>query len=550
MSKTARIALLQLPAFSLEQAEESIEHTLRRIDETARSDQPDLIALPEVTYPAYFLGQRDLRDCGVLSPAEAADRIADRARAHGVYIAAGLALDADGNDVAHEAPRYANGALLFGRDGSVVGRYDKSFLWHFDHRWFTPGDAYPVFETDFGRVGMLVCADGRMPEIARCLAIGGAQLILDLTAWVSGGRNTQDLTTTQFEYLMRVRALENGVWVACADKFGIEAESIVYAGRSCFIDPRGEVVSALRPHEDVALVYDVPIEERTPPVIRRAELYDALTQPTESLPVIRTLTEPVVLQETERRVAVVQMTMPPTGEEFAHLAAAHVRRQALMDASIVLFPATPSRYRQNYAHDNVLAHVQALAKETGVCVGFVVWVPDGDGYRTLYLVGPKGVIGSARQTHKPPGERFASMPLGDAPAPVFVTPAGRVGLMVAADGFVPEVSRSLMLRGAETILWAGDDPGASALAVARARAEENRVFVACSGAPTSNGASAICDPSGRVLAVALEGQQLAVGVEINPALAHIKQRAPGTDVVRGRQPSTYGIITASGRNEA
>lgn len=550
MAKTARIALLQLPAFSIKQAEESLEHTLRRIDETATSEKPDLIALPEVTYPAYFLGQRDLRDCGVLSPGEAADLIAAKAKEYGIYIAAGLALDAPTNGIGPDHPRYTNGALLFGREGEVIGRYDKSFLWHFDNRWFAPGGAYPVLETDFGRVGMLVCADGRMPEIARCLALGGAQIILDLTAWVSGGRRTEDLTTTQFDYLMRVRAAENGVWMACADKFGVEQESIVYAGRSCFIDPRGHVVASLGPEDDAALLYDVPIEDAQPRVMRRPEMYGALTQPTESLPVVRTMNESAVLQEHERRIAVVQMTMPATSDEFVRAARTHVERQALMDASVVLFPATPSRFRQSYAHDELLTHMKSLALQAGVCIGFVVWVPDGKGYRTLYLVGPKGIIGSAQQTHKPPGERFASMPLGDQPSPVFVTPAGRVGLMLAADGFVPEVARSLMLRGAEIILWAGDNPGVSALEVARTRAEENRVFVACSGAATENGAAAICDPSGRVLAVALEGRELAVGAEVNAMLSHIKERAPGTDVVRGRQPATYGIITANGGNEA
>ena len=550
MPTSARIALLQLPAFSVEQAEESLEHTLKRIDETARDEHPDLIALPEVTYPGYFLGRRDLRDCGVLSPTEAADRIAEKAREHRIYVAAGLALDAHGKEITHESPRYANGALLCGRDGAVIGRYDKSFLWHFDNRWFAAGDAYPVFETDFGRVGMLVCADGRMPEIARCLALGGAQIILDLTAWVSGGRHTGDLTTTQFEYLMRVRAIENGVWVACADKFGIEADSIVYAGRSCFIDPRGQVVAALGPDEDAALIFDVPIGERTPPIMRRPELYGALTQPTESLPVMRTLSEPVVPQEPERRVAVVQVTMPSTGDAFVELAADHVRRQTMMDASIVLFPATPSRYRQNYRHDEVLARMQTVSRETGVCIGFVVWERDGEGSRTLYLVGPKGVLGSAAQTHKPPGEKFTGMPLGDQPSPVFMTPAGRAGLMLAADAYAPEVARSLMLRGAEIILWAGDDPGVPTLAVARTRAEENRVYFACSGAPTANGAAAVCDPSGRVLAVALKGRELAVGAEVNPAFAHIKERAPGTDVVRSRQPATYESITADGQNEA
>ena len=510
---------------------------MRRIDETVASEHPDLIALPEVTYPAYFLGTPDLAGCNVLSPADAAERFAAKARQHGIYIAVGLALDVPGG-------RYANGALLFGREGAIIGRYDKSFLFHFDTRWFAPGAAYPVFETDIGRIGILVCADGRLPEIARSLALNGAQLILDLTAWVSGARHSEELTTSQVEFLMPTRAAENGVWIACCDKFGVEAESIVYAGRSRFIDPSGSTVAALGPNEDAALTYDVPTVDAAPPVTRRPELYDALTHPTESLAVTRQMDEPFVMSQHERRIAVVQMTMPPTGAEFLTAARRHIERQALMDAEVALFPATPSRLRGAYAHDAVLRGIEAIAHDTGVCVAFTISEPDADGWRAMYLVGPRGVIAKHRQTHKPPGPRFASMPMGDDVSPVVARPFGRVGLMVAAEGFVPEVARSLMLRGAEIILWCGDDPGTPMMhTVARCRAEENRIFVACAAAATPNGATLIADPNGRILAQAIAGRELCVAAEVNRALTHIKQRAPGTDIVRNRQPATYGALT-------
>jgi predicted amidohydrolase len=536
-SRTARIALLQLPAFSIEDAEASLAHTLRRIDEAAR-ERPDLIALPEVTYPAYFLGTDDLSRCNVLSPGEAAARIGAKAREHGMYIAAGLALDAPGGG-------YANGALLFGRDGEIAGRYDKSFLFHFDRRWFAAGSAYPVFETDFGRLGMLVCADGRLPEITRSLALNGAQLILDLTAWVSTGRYARDLSTIQVEFLMPARAAENGVWIACCDKFGVEADSIVYAGRSRFIDPAGTTVAELGPDEDATLVYDLRLADAAPRIVRRPELYETLTQPTESLPVMRTLDEPFVLPEHDHQAAVVQMTAPPTGAEFLALARAHAERLALMDAELVVFPATPSRLRWAYPHDEVLDGMQAIARDTGLCLAFTVSEPNADGWRAMYLVGPKGVIAKHRQTHVPPGPRFETMPLGDALSPVVNTPIGRLGLMVAAEGSVPEVARSLMLRGAETIIWSADDPGWPMMRViARARAEENRVFVLTAAAPSPGGATMIIDPNGRVLAEALEGRELSVAADMNPALSHQKRRAPGTDVVRDRQPGAYGALTA------
>jgi predicted amidohydrolase len=276
--------------------------------------------------------------------------------------------------------------------------------------------------------------------------------------------------------------------------------------------------------------------------MRRPELYDVLTHPTESLPVVRALDEAIVVSQSEHRVTAVQMAMPEDGTTFVAAARVHVERLALQDAELVLFPATPSRFRVAYGHDEVLAGMSDIAARSSVCVCFTVWEPDADGYRAVYLVGPRGVIAKHYQTHKPPGSRFESMPMGGEASPVANTPIGRVGLMLAAEGYVPEVARSLMLRGAEIVLWAGDDPRQPMLPFARTRAEENRVFIVCAGAPTASGATAIVEPSGRVLAVALEGRDLAVGAEVNRALSHIKQRAPGSDVVRHRQPASYGAI--------
>lgn len=532
MATTARIALLQLPAYSIEDAASSLDHTLRRIDDTAAA-RPDLIVLPEVTYPAYFIGEH----AASTAPDAAIHVLAGRARRHRAWIAAGLAMRSP-------AGALVNAAALFNRAGELVGRYDKSFLWHFDARWFTPGSAYPVFETDFGRVGMLVCADGRLPEIARCLVLGGAQVILDLTAWVTTGRDIDAVTSVQREYMMPARAAENGVWVAAASKFGIEAESIVYCGRSCVIDPLGKVIAELGTNEDAALVYDVPIADASLPVIRRPALYESLTHPTESLPVIRTLDEAAVIREQDRRIAVVQVSMPPSGAEFLRLARRHAERQRLQDAGLVLFPATPGRLRTAYPHDEVLAGMQQIAAGTGLLIGFTVSEGEaGTGKRAMYLVGPRGIIGKHHQTHKPPGPRFETMPMGDVPCPVINTPVGRVGLMLAAEGNVPEVARSLMLRGAEIILWAGDDPAVAMAPIASSRADENRVFVASAAAPTATGATMIADPSGRPIAAALDGTEIAVSATVNRMLAHLKAMAPGTDVVRNRQPATYAALT-------
>jgi predicted amidohydrolase len=111
---------------------------------------------------------------------------------------------------------------------------------------------------------------------------------------------------------------------------------------------------------------------------------------------------------------------------------------------------------------------------------------------------------------------------------------------------VPEVARSLMLRGAEILLVSDGVPAHDVTAVARCRADENRVFVAVAAEPCDEGGALVVDPAGRVLAEALAGRDLAVSATVNRALAHLKAMAPGTDVLRNRQPATYGPLTRAG----
>jgi predicted amidohydrolase len=533
MTSTARIALLQLRAFGIEDAAASLRHTLAKIDEAAAA-RPDIIVLPEVTYPAYFLGGDDLSGAGVLAPGEVLETFGARARAHGAYIAAGLALEREFGD----GPRYANAAVLFGRDGSVVGRYDKSFLWQFDSRWFRAGNAYPVFETDVARVGMLICADGRLPEIARSLVVNGAQIILDLTAWVSGGRTAAQLTSIQRQFLMPARAIENGAWIVAADKVGIEAESIVYCGGSCVIDPGGAYVAQLGPDEQGVLVYDVPVQDAGPPVARRPQLYETLAHPTASLPVVRGLEDALVPAHEQRVAAAVQMRPPPDPAAFVEAVRRHCARLALQDVALAVFPAPPADARAAYQTPALVDALSDVARETGVFIAFAAY--EGDGARWMHLVGPRGPVAAHRQTHALRGN--GAQALGEAPAPVVATPLGRVGLMCGAEGFVPEVARSLMLRGAEMLAWCADGEGPAMTPIARARAEENRVTLLCASPPTPQGATMAIDPSGAVLADALEGRELAVTAVVNRAWSHVKSRVPGTDVVRDRQPETYRAL--------
>jgi formylglycine-generating enzyme required for sulfatase activity len=77
---------------------------------------------------------------------------------------------------------------LFGRDGQLIGKYRKVCLPREEiDGGITPGTEYPVFDTDFGRIGMMICWDVSYPEVARELAARGAEMIL-MPIW--GGNET------------------------------------------------------------------------------------------------------------------------------------------------------------------------------------------------------------------------------------------------------------------------------------------------------------------------------------------------------------------------
>lgn len=194
-----------------------------------------LAVLPECTYPGYVMLGVTLPG-GANGVERALRSISHAARRTGVAVCIGVARRGPGGELRNEA-------VLFDRRGAQIARYAKIFLWNFDRLWFSAGGVVPVFDTEFGRVGMMICADGRMPEIARTMARRGAWLVLDPTAWVSSGAAYETMRNPQVDYMMSVRARENGVWIAAADKCGSEHGAVHYVGSSMIVAPDGSVVA-------------------------------------------------------------------------------------------------------------------------------------------------------------------------------------------------------------------------------------------------------------------------------------------------------------------
>ena len=513
--KPFRIAVCQLEAHDIEDAERSLEELLAALDEAGAAGA-QLVATPECSYPAYYL--RDANPYarpGVRPFEEVRGLLAAKAKEHGYWLAAGLARPTDHG-------KLANSALVFGPDGEYRGHYDKSFLWHFDGNWFEKGREFPVWETEFGRFGALICADGRQPEIARCLAVNGAEVILDLTAWVSSGRDPAALTNPQCEYMMPVRAFENGVWVAAADKWGTEAGSIVYAGRSTLIDPLGQTRVCAPSQGNAVVVHDIePVEARL--VSRRPGLYRTLVEPTDSLPVMASLREALVPAEVESRVAVV----PSNGGFDVRRTAAMFRELRAQAADLVVFGGEDGPEGWQVA----LPELEAAVREAGGALALGGTTTGCSVHQSAVVITPEGTM-----------EHVAShgrgIQLGETVAPVVSTPAGNVGLMVGDEGYVPEVARSLMLRGADILAWPAFAELPMTERLARSRADENRVYMAAAWP----GGGMVFAPSGAQLTAVPNGSGVAMTAPVNRAFARLKTMAPGTDVVRDRAVEGFGVL--------
>jgi len=130
-----------------------------------------------------------------------------------------------------------NSAVLFGRDGAVLGRYHKVNLPVYETWMVKNGDRFPVFETDIGVVGMLICYDEVWPETAAALTMEGARIICHPSA------------ASPAEYRVRTRAMDEQVFYITSTHFG-----------SRIVAPNAKVLADAGEEGDAVVSADAEVE--------------------------------------------------------------------------------------------------------------------------------------------------------------------------------------------------------------------------------------------------------------------------------------------------
>jgi predicted amidohydrolase len=223
-----KVALAQVSASC-----EKLENLKRGVEliRTAAERGADLLVLPEL-FMAY--SPLDMLPAEIVDVAERVDgefisALAAETRKHRMHVAVGILEKSRKNrDKAH------NTVVMLGPDGRVISKHRKLQLFDsFGYREssrFEPGsDIEGAFKTRLAKMGLMTCYELRFPEMARILALQGAELIVVPTAWVAGRMKEDHL-----HILARARALENTVFLAVASQTGR-----IFTGRSVVVDPFG-----------------------------------------------------------------------------------------------------------------------------------------------------------------------------------------------------------------------------------------------------------------------------------------------------------------------
>jgi len=237
-----KIAIAQLTSST--DKKNNLKTTLGLIKE-AKSKNAELIAFPEFLM-AFSPGSQSAEE--LTQVAESVDgafiaALRDAAKANGIAVIAPI------YEISTVAQRVFDSAVWIDAGGNVAAVYRKLHLYDAfgfkESDKFHPGDdVAPIVNSDDAHLGMMICYDLRFPEMARMLALAGANVLIAPSGWVQG-----DLKVEHWQTMIKARALENGCFVIAPNQVGN-----IYTGHSMAVDPLGRTLVDLGESEGLEVI--------------------------------------------------------------------------------------------------------------------------------------------------------------------------------------------------------------------------------------------------------------------------------------------------------
>lgn len=236
-----------------------------------RAEGSDLLFFPEIQLTPFFpqYPGRNVDDYVTRPEGPEIAAFCSAAKRHGLYASPNIYLEQDGH-------RYDT-SLWLTPAGEVAGMAKMVHIAQaeqfYEQDYYTPSDTgFHVFDTPFGRVGIVICFDRHLPESVRTCALKGAQLVIIPTA------NTRAEPGDQFQWELQVQARQNGVYIAMCNRVGKE-DGMDFCGASMVAGPDGELVYMADDREglhtvELDLAHAAEVQRGRPYIfLRRPEWY-------------------------------------------------------------------------------------------------------------------------------------------------------------------------------------------------------------------------------------------------------------------------------------
>lgn len=260
-----KIAMIQMA--SLNSMEANLEKSLHYIEEAAEHGA-DLVLFPEVQLTDFFpqYPGKDVAHYRVALESEIVKRICECCKKNHIMAVPNLYLS--------EGDKVYDASLLIDANGEIIGIQKMVHVAQapqfYEQDYYTPADdGFHVFDTEYGRIGIVVCFDRHYPESIRTEALTGADLILIPTV------NTKTEPSEMFEWELRVQAFQNSVAIAMCNRVGHEGD-MDFAGESIVVDAYGNTV--VKADDTERIVY-VNIDMEASARVRSQKPYTNLRRP-------------------------------------------------------------------------------------------------------------------------------------------------------------------------------------------------------------------------------------------------------------------------------
>ncbi|MEM3565370.1 MAG: carbon-nitrogen hydrolase family protein [Candidatus Bathyarchaeia archaeon] len=224
------------------------EYTVR-----AKQQGAELVIFPELSVTGYTI-RDELYELAEKIPGPSTNAIEKIAKKHEAHIVFGMP------ELSEKAQATIyNSAVLVGPEG-YIGKYRKMYLpTHSvfeEKRYFRPGYHVGTFDTNIGKVGLIICYDIFFPEVCRLTRLEGAQLIVCISA-------SPAVRKSFFETLTVARAIENAAFLAYVNLVGIE-DGLQFWGGSRLIAPNGKIIAKAKYDEEDLVVGEVDYADIKP----------------------------------------------------------------------------------------------------------------------------------------------------------------------------------------------------------------------------------------------------------------------------------------------